>query len=63
MLGLKAITSMLLESHDKIVTMAMFIWKCNISLKLIYNFQSRNARIARYLVVSCISKLKYTPVL
>lgn len=44
--------------------MAVFTWICDMSLKLIYNFQSRNdASIARYLVAPCVSKLQYTSVL
>lgn len=60
-LGLQAIANILLESSDNIVTMTTFTRMCNMSLKLIYNFQIRNdAHIARYLGALCVSKLKYT---
>lgn len=44
--------------------MVVFTWMCDMSLKLIYNFQSKNdAHIARYVAAPCVSKLKYTPLL
>lgn len=63
MLGLRTIASKT-RVCDKIVTTAMFTKMWNMSLKITYNFQSRNdAHIGHYLVAPCVSKLKYTPVL